>query len=679
MFFQHDAYYKDTIAPQYDVGINYSADGTITTAKLFGVGRPPTSNGYGLGGVLLLNGETTHVRHVNFNTNNDRLNTQDLAPFMNMDTTRSITPTKYYTDGYNTMIVAYWNYHEPTAASNSYYSNIAPYYMLVLNANSTQLVQNGYVTNIGNYYQFAWNISGGYGTTAFPIYRNPSTGNLVWIANGYYGANNGAAYGYTPIAVGGAAIGQLFNAAPTSYSSSVYGNRTNQFLGVSKLDGFSINFHNAVGADYQQFMYKYNDSANTMITLASFLTPPPPVGTGQTGSYTISTTTNISTSNYIFYFTGTNVTTLSTFSGTATVTGTNLIIGQITTGSIAVNASIFSSGTTIIATGTTITAFGFGSNGGGHRATNYGNYIPKYASKTFTDTSTSTNLGFYVPFVDQLGNYVPIYYTWNTLADTFTQFYNVTMNYATGTSISSYWAPDTLSAGSIDVQYGSQRCWYNEIFVSSGTRYLMLMQLHGGGGIFDSLATYRTFPTYRVNPNDPKQLTYVSKIEVPATPKNIVWLSDDRTIIGIVTHSALYIYTFSASSGWTQTGNFPFQFWAVGRDNLGRVWGVDPGPGWGRLHLITLNVPVNIVVTTDASAYYYSGSSSSANLTVNAYSYTGARIATSVKLVIDGGSMTFAGSNLTKTITTSASGDTVVPVTITGGGVANIIASASLS
>ena len=205
------------------------------------------------------------------------------------------------------------------------------------------------------------------------------------------------------------------------------------------------------------------------------------------------------------------------------------------------------------------------------------------------------------------------------------------------------------------------------------------MQLHGGGGIYDNLATYRTFPTYRISATDPKQMTFVSKIEVPATPKNIVWLSDDKTIIGIITHSALYIYTFSAASGWAQTGNFPFQFWAVGRDNLGRVWAVDPGPGWGRLHLITLNVPVNIVVTTDANAYYYSGSSSSANLTVNAYSYTGARIATAVKLVIDGGSMTFAGSNLTKTVTTSATGDTVVPVTITGGGVANIIASASLS
>jgi hypothetical protein len=41
--------------------------------------------------------------------------------------------------------------------------------------------------------------------------------------------------------------------------------------------------------------------------------------------------------------------------------------------------------------------------------------------------------------------------------------------------------------------------------------------------------------------------------------------------------------------------------------------------------------------------------------------------------------MTFAGNNLALTVTTSASADTVVPVTITGGGVANIIASAKLN
>ena len=167
--------------------------------------------------------------------------------------------------------------------------------------------------------------------------------------------------------------------------------------------------------------------------------------------------------------------------------------------------------------------------------------------------------------------------------------------------------------------------------------------------------------------------------QVPATPKNIVWLSDDKTILGIFCHANFYVYTFSSTSGWTQTGNFPFQFNAVGRDNLGRVWAQDSGPGYGRLHLLTLNVPVNIVVTSDATSYNFAGTTVTANLTVNTYNYTGARIATSVKLVIDGGSMYFAGNNLTKTVTTSASGDTVVPVTITGGGVSNIIASAVVS
>jgi hypothetical protein len=205
------------------------------------------------------------------------------------------------------------------------------------------------------------------------------------------------------------------------------------------------------------------------------------------------------------------------------------------------------------------------------------------------------------------------------------------------------------------------------------------MQLHGAGGLFDSSPTLRTFPTYSIDTSTYKTLTYTGKIEVPATPKNIVWLSDDRTILGIFCHANFYVYTFTTGAGWTQTGNFPFQFNAVGRDNMGRIWAQDTGLGWGRIHMLTLNVPISIVVTSDAASYNYAGTTVTANVTVNAYNYTGSRIATSVKLVIDGGAMTFAGSNLTKTVTTSASADTIVPVTITGGGVANIIASAALS
>jgi hypothetical protein len=688
VFFQSDAYYKDAISPQYDQGINYTTDGTITTAKRWGYSKPDADAGTGLGGILVLNGECTHVRHRIFNTVNDYRNNLDWAPFASMDPTVRITPSRYFTDGYNTLVFASYNYHDPTARSDQYYLYYCTPFWTALNMSSTQLVQNNYLTNLSNpgsnspgNLQFTHLASNGYGTSCFPVFRNPATNNLIFIANGGYGANNASAYGYAPTACGGAAFGPMFTTSPNQlYPSLTYQNRTNQHLGVSALDGYQISLHLAVNGDYLNYLYKFNDTNQTLITLANFLTPVPPVGTGQTGSYTLSTASTVATtSGWWFYFTGTNVSTLTTFSGTATVTGTNIVISTLTNGIIALNAQIFSSNTTVLATGTTITAFGFGSNAGGIRGTAFGNAIPKYASKTFVDPSTSTTYGFYVPHVDTIGNYVPIYYQWNRLTDTFRQQYGVTVTYTTGTSINTYWSPDTVSGTSVDVQYGMQRLWANETFVSSSTRYLMFMQLHGAGGVLDTTAQLRTFPTYRVDAADPTKLTYFSKIEVPATPKNICWLSDDRTIIGIITHSALYIFTFSASNGWTQTGYFPFQFNAVGRDNLGRVWGQDTGPGYGRIHLITLNVPVNIVVTSDASTYYYAGSVNTANLTVNAYSYTGARIATQVKLVIDGGSMTFAGNNLALTITTSASADTVVPVTITGGGVANIIASAKLN
>ena len=103
---------------------------------------------------------------------------------------------------------------------------------------------------------------------------------------------------------------------------------------------------------------------------------------------------------------------------------------------------------------------------------------------------------------------------------------------------------------------------------------------------------------------------------------------------------------------------------------------VAPGPGqYGRVHLITLTVPVTIVVTPDATTYTYSGTTINANVAVKALDASGNRISTSVKLVIDGGSMLFGGNNYTTTVTTSASSDVNVAVTITGGGVSNIIAS----
>lgn len=701
LFFQSDLYAKDTLAPQYDQGLMFTTDGSLSTTKYWGVSNPTNDQGFGLGGILMLNNEVTHVRHVNLwsVTPNQWKNTLDWAPFASMDTNYKVQPIKYFTDGVNTLIQACWNFMDPTGAIGTYYYTYNTRHWSALNMNSTQLVQSGYLTlctqptNTGGALLGGWFFgwvanTNNAGNSSFPLYRNPSTGNLVWIAQAT------GTSGQYPYAVGGAAITPMFGAAPSQQAaaSSLVADTTNQFLGVSSLDGFSINFRNSTQNDYTQSFVKYNDGNNSITTLNSFAQIPYRAGAGSTGSYAINSTGSVYWS-LPFTFTGTNavppVVNVSTFTGTATyvLVGTSTYV-NITSlagpgvGSLAVGSIIFANTATYtLTTGTTLTGFGLGTNIGGDRTTTFGNYLSKYASKTFTDPSTSTTKGFYLPYVDTVGNYNPYYFQWNTLNDTFTQYADVTMVYpTTGTNINTYWSPDTLSAGSTGaINYGFQRLWVNETFVSGGTRYLVFMQLHGGGGIFDSYPLMRSFPTYSVNANNPRRLTYVSSLQVPSSPKNIVWLSDDKTIIGIITHSAFYVYAFSSASGWTLSGNFPYQFNAVGRDGLGRIWAQDTGIGYGRLHLITLNVPVNIVVTSDASSYYYSGGTTTANLTVNAYSYTGSRISTPVKLVIDGGSMTFAGSNLTISITTSASADTIVPVTITGGGVANIIASASLS
>jgi len=704
LFFQNDLYAKDTLAPQYDQGVNYTTDGSLTINKYWGVSNPTNEVGFGLGGILMLNNEVTHVRHVSI-TNNLYSNTLDWAPWASMDPNYKIQPMKYFTDGVNTLIHASWNYmNSPQAVTNYYYMYNTRFWS-ALNMNSTQLVQNGYLTlctvptgvDTSSPLLYGWRFGftalANSGTSSFPVYRNPVTNNLVWIAQ----STGAAAGGQYPYAISGAATVPAFSAAPAQQvvAAGYTLDTTNQLLGVSALDNFSINFRNSVLNDYTHSMIKYNDGNNTITTLNSFSTIPYRAGAGGTGAYTVNSTGTSFTAT-AFTFTGTNVVPpvvgVSTFTGTATmvVVGTSTYInvanytgpGLITSGSLMFSTTGTINTAYLLSTGSTVTALGIATNIGGDRVLTFGNQIPKYASKIFSDPSTSTTKGFYVPWFDIVGNYQPFYYQWDTKTDTFIQYANVTMVYpTTGTNITSYWNPDIISLTSSQVSYGLQRVWTNETFVSGGNRYLIFMQLHGAGAIYDAYPLMRTFVTYIMAANNPLKLTFVPNgtIQVPSSPKNIVWLSDDKTILGIISHSAFYVYVFSSVSGWVQTGLFPFQFNAVGRDGLGRVWAQDTGVGGGRLHLITLNVPVNIVVTSDAASYYYAGSSTTANLTVNAYTYTGARIATAVKLVIDGGSMTFAGSNLTLSVTTSASADTIVPVTITGGGVANIIASANLT
>lgn len=612
MFFQLDAVNKSTLTPLFDTQINFTTTGSVAGSargtawtddqrthqnqNVFGfpvLSTPPLDNSTsGIGvmrmtGVLLLNGEVTHCRHTLFNTANDHRNTIDFTPMYSMDPARIPRQASHFTDGTNNVI--YFVFHEHFDSTTQW--NNSTSYALQVNTNSQNLINSNFMTT--NDYVGRVSAANSYWQKVYPMYRNPTTGNMIWHGQFSF-STTGAGYpSYHPGLTLGGAFTQQTAASHTTPTTGSNQHHTSQWVGVSLIDGYAITLANSTQNDHTTQVWKYNDAANT----------------------------------------ATNLVNISTVPGAS------------------------------------------GSSLGGNRGTNFGNFKTKFCSRWFTDPLTANSRGFYMPYCDTSGNYSPFYWQWNTATDAFTRNANCTVNWGGGNNQATFWAHDNTVAAQANAN-GMQTAWYNEIFTVGANRYLLFMQLNGAGGLIDSLPRACTFVCFSVNAADPRILTYHSRIPVPVTPKNIVWLSDDKTVIGVFTHSAFYIFTFTEANGWTQTANLPFQFSAVGRDNLGRIWAVEPGPTlFGRVHLITLTVPVTIVVTPDATAYTYSGTTINANVAVRALDASGNRISTSVKLVIDGGSMLFGGNNFTTTITTSASADVNVAVTITGGGVSNIIAS----
>jgi len=678
IYIQHDQYSKTTLNPIFNGGLVLSTNGTISTSNGFGYSNP-TITAYRMSGILMLAGETTHVRHSLFNTVNNYQNNLDFAPFVSMDTNYKPTPMKYFTDGTNNLVVANYNYIDPTPGTQTIYNNCYPVTWAKLNTTPSDLANSGYLTWIassgGN---FGSTVAGGTGCGGYPIYRNPATNNLVWIAHDYWGDNNQytSNYAWTPTAIMGAATTPIFAASYSRQAVGVNRNYTGQFMGPSVLDNFTLQLNTAVQYDYYHYFYKYNDSNNTYSTLNSYTTQPLPSGTGGIGTYVVNRYQGSVASTTI---TGTGV---GSSSVTGFINGNFLTVTSTSSGLIAVGQTL--SGTGII-TGTTVLSFTTSTIITGDRTTNYGGYIPKFASKLFTDTISTTvtnSVGFYVPYVDAAGRYHPMYFNWDKTRDFIARYTDIGMYYTatnTTTNLATYWLYDTYSATSVDTQYGMQRAWYNETFVGSDNkRYLTFMQLHGAGGVADSNEKQRTFMTYTINTSSYRQLFFHSNLIIPQTPKNICWLTDDRTLLSVICHSATYIYTFNTSTGWTNTATFPYQYNAVGRDNLGRVWAHDAGfTGYGRLHLLS-GVPATVSVVSTASSYNYAGTAIPTSFLVDAYDLTGSRMTATINLSVVGNSLkltTSSGSTNyfnSLTVVTSNSTSTVAYGTVITNGYSNI-------
>ncbi len=602
---QLDAYDKNTLAPLFDKGVNHSTAGN----SILGFGTS-LANNYTNGSRMFrlgVTGNVTDVQILGTAINNSSANI-DPAPFLSMDSTRPIRKVRYDTDSVNSM-VSMWNprINRQETSTRADSQGDAFFTSACLRLNPTDIGSSLPVQNV-DYTVYANDnfTQRRLAPLFYPVYLNPTTGNLVCIPFattsdiGTTGGNQmdqrtpGTTYGYR--------LTGYFTTNPTfeSQGNSIL-NTVSQFLGVDS-GGRVLFFQTGVVNDYTHNVIRYTDSNNTAAVL-------------------------------------------STNTAAPTATGTSA---------------------------------------GGNRGTSYGQQMPKYSSTTFTDPTTANTKAWYTPYFDVNGKYHPMYYQWNTSTDTFTRNTDITMNWGAQTQQSNVWENDSIGASSMDVRWGNQRLVWNDTWtvdIGGGTinRYLIMGQFHGNGAAYDPFPKQRTFVTFLMNPSNPKILTYHSHFTVPTTAKNIIYFNAEKTQMGLIGESSLYVYAFNNGTGWSLTGTVPYRFSSVGLDSLGRIWALSEGStGYGQLHLITVNVPVTIAVTANNTEFNYTGSNINTSVTLNAYNTVGARIAVSVKLVIDGGSMTFTGSNLTTTVTSSASAGTTIPVIITGSGIANIIASVVL-
>ena len=296
--------------------------------------------------------------------------------------------------------------------------------------------------------------------------------------------------------------------------------------------------------------------------------------------------------------------------------------------------------------------------------------------------ATTTRRVLYSGHYDSSNNLAPIRYVWNP-ADGSVTATNCTMTYSGANTYATYSARYTTEDNSTYSWYS----WHSKghQFTVSGTNYITFWitdkMAHTGNGLTRwGTAQKRTMMTYTIGSGTGDDtLTYHSSYTFPTVndiPRDFLPINSEGTQVAVPVTLQMRFFSFNTSTGWSPTGTYPYEFRTIGLDQTNRIWGISKEKGNNTLHMITPTLPITINVVMASISYTFTGSNISTSCTVDAYGADGLRLAAAINLAIDGGSMIFASTG-TKNIVvnTSASATTTVNLTITGGGINNIIAS----
>lgn len=296
--------------------------------------------------------------------------------------------------------------------------------------------------------------------------------------------------------------------------------------------------------------------------------------------------------------------------------------------------------------------------------------------------ATADRRVFYSSHHDSSNVFAPIRYVFDAAAGTVTAT-NCTVNYAGADTYATHAEKYTLENGS-----GSGFNTYfmkGYQFTVSGTNYITfwicdMASTLGSSALRWNTDKKRTMLTFTIGSGTGDDvLTYHSKVTFPgvnAIPRNFMPINEAGTHVVVPVAGACKFYTFNTSTGWEQTGTYGAEFRQLGLDSTNRLWGTSTERGFNTIHTITPSTPVTVSVVMASPSYTYTGTNIATTAVVNAYDSNGARVVASINLTIEGSTMLFT-SNSTKnlTVSTSSSADTTVSLTISGGGVNNIVAS----
>lgn len=237
----------------------------------------------------------------------------------------------------------------------------------------------------------------------------------------------------------------------------------------------------------------------------------------------------------------------------------------------------------------------------------------------------------------------------------------------------------SLSPGSLTAS--SQLTLRTWAFQSGSNTYICVGAIDQATNTSINLTDYYIH-VYKCSTAAPTSIQYVSSTQINASLRPKALIPVDSSFSNIIVPfegSTAFFYWDAANERYVQGSTLSVNPNYISVDQTGRIWISEANGTYNaNLHVVSPTISSTVTVAFQNTSITYSGTTIDTNLIVNAYNFTGARIASSVTLQLDTNSATFADGTKSRTVTTLTTGNLSVPIKIIAAGYVRVLANISI-